>query len=650
MRLIISVLLVFVFTYSSYSQDSDPILFSVEDNHVKVSEFDYIYNKNNGDGADYKKSSLQEYLDLYLKFKLKVQRAKELKLDTIVSLQKELAGYRRQLADTYLVDKEVQNKMIEEVFERMQTDRRIAHIHVALPEKASEEATNKASAKIRMIKDLLDSGADWDKTALENSEDKLTRLEGGEMGYFTSMLPSGFYAFENAMYNTAIGSYSDIVRTRIGYHIIKVLDERPSRGEVEVAHIFLKKKKDPKQVDISKLKIDSVYQMLKEGADFEELAKKYSDDKKTISKGGYIGWFGIKRYDINFEDQAFGIENPGDFSEVFETGAGYHIVKQLNKRNFESFKRVKGRIENKLAKDDRISIAKKALVEEIKLEANFEPNDIALSAIIDSVDETFFSFKWEKPAVDETTLFQFGNKAISNHSFLDYCKKNTRKRLAFKKTKPIQEAVEELYDSFVGEKALEFEESNLENKYPEFKSLMREYEEGILLFEITKREVWDKASKDTIGLKNFHAAHKEDYQWEKRMTVWEVEVKSRDSKLLKDIRKSMKDDSREELLANYNSKENQLINVKEKTYEKSDENKPKLKWKENHIEKKENGDGTTMIYMVKEIMEARQKELNEARGYIIADYQDQLEKDWIAMLMKKYTVDINDEVFKSLIK
>ena len=650
MRLFLSVLVIVCFSNLSYSQNSDPILFSVEDNQVRVSEFDYIYNKNNGDGADYKKSSLQEYLDLYLKFKLKVQRAKELKLDTIVSLQKELAGYRRQLADTYLVDKEVQSKMIDEVFERMQSDRRIAHIHVALPDKASEEATNRASTKIRMIKDLLDSGEEWDKTALENSEDKLTRLEGGDMGYFTSMLPSGFYAFENAMYNTSIGSYSDIVRTRIGYHIIKVLDERPARGEVEVAHIFLKKRKDAKQVDLSKMKIDSVYQMLTDGGDFDELAKKYSDDKKTVSKGGYIGWFGIKRYDISFEDQAFGLTNPGDFSKVFETGAGYHIVKLLNKRNFESFKRVKGRIENKLAKDDRISIAKKALVEEIKQEANFKPNTEALAEIVDSIDETFFSFKWKVPAIMESTLFQFGNKDIMNRSFLDYCKKNTRKRLAFKKTKPIKEAVDELYESFVGQKALEFEESNLENKYPEFKALMREYEEGILLFEITKREVWDKASKDTIGLQNFYAANKDKYQWEKRMKVWEVDVKSRDSKLLKDIRKSMKSNTREELLAEYNTKDNQLINVKEKTYEKSDENKPKLKWKENHAEKIENGDGTTVIYMVKEIMEARHKELNEARGYIIADYQDQLESDWIAMLNEKYTVNIDDQVFKSLIK
>ena len=649
MRLVISGLITLFSISILCAQEADPVLFSVENNAVRVSEFDYIYTKNNGDGADYKKESLEEYLDLYIKFKLKVQRAKELKLDTIVSLQKELAGYRRQLADTYLVDKEVQNKMIQEVFERMQTDRRIAHVHVALPEKASEEATNKASAKIRMIKSLLDNGEDWDKVVLENSEDKLTRLNGGDMGYFTSMLPSGFYAFENAMYNTPVGEYSDIIRSRIGYHIIKVLDERPARGEVEVAHIFKKKVKDPR-MDLTKMKMDSIHQKLVDGADFEDIAKTYSEDKKTASKGGYLGWFGIKRYDIAFEDQAFGLENVGDFSEVFETEAGYHIVKLINKRNFESFKRVKGRIENKLAKDDRISIAKNALVEEIKKQSGFKDFSAAIQEIIDSTDQSFFSFKWNKPQIKEKTLLAFGDNKASNSEFLEFCKKNTRKRLAFKKTKPIEEAVKEIYKDFVEQKALEFEESNLENKYPEFKALMREYEEGILLFEITKQEVWDKASKDTLGLQNFYAANKDNYMWEKRMKVYEIEVKSRDKKILKDIRKSIDGASREDLLARFNTKDNQLINIKEKIYEKSDENRPDLKWKVGQIEKEERGDGTTRILAVIDIMDKRPKELNEARGYIIADYQDKLEKDWISMLQDRYSVEVNEEVFKSLIK
>lgn len=651
MRFVLSIVFMALILPAIYAQDADPVLFSVEDNDVRVSEFNYIYNKNNGEGADYKKESLEEYLDLYMKFKLKVQRAREIKLDTIVSLQKELAGYRRQLADTYLVDKEVQNKMIEEVFNRMQVDRQIAHVHVSIPEKASEESTKRATEKIKEIKALLDGGEDWDKVVLENSEDRLTRLNGGDMGYFTSMLPSGFYAFENAMYNTEIGGYSDIVRSRIGFHIIKVLGERPSRGEVEAAHIFIRKVKDPKQMDLAKIKADSVYLKLQGGADFEEMVKAYSDDKKTKNKGGYIGWFGIKRYDIAFEDAAFNLENPGDFSEVFETSAGYHIVKMINKRNFESFKRVKGRIENKLAKDDRIGIAKDALVEEIKAQANFKMNENVLSEIVDSTSKSFFTFKWKKPNLKKDQLFSFGTRNSTNIEFLEFCKKSTRKRLAFKKTKPIDEAIDEIYKDFVQQKALEFEEANLENKYPEFKALMREYEEGILLFEITKREVWDKASEDTIGLQNFYMENKDNYKWEKRMMLMEIDIKSRDKKLLRNIRNTLKESpSREELLAAYNTKDNQLINVKEKTYEKSDDDMPDIKWKANQIEKKEFGDGTTKIYMVKEVQEARNKELNEARGYIIADYQDQLEKNWIEMLLEKYSVNIDKSVFKSLVK
>ena len=323
----------------------------------------------------------------------------------------------------------------------------------------------------------------------------------------------------------------------------------------------------------------------------------------------------------------------------------------INKRNFESFKRVKGRIENKLAKDDRIGIAKDALVEEIKAQANFKMNENVLSEIVDSTSKSFFTFKWKKPNLKEDQLFSFGTRNSTNIEFLEFCKKSTRKRLAFKKTKPIDEAIDEIYKDFVQQKALEFEEANLENKYPEFKALMREYEEGILLFEITKREVWDKASKDTIGLQNFYMENKDNYKWEKRMMLMEIDIKSRDKKLLRNIRNTLKESpSREELLAAYNTKDNQLINVKEKTYEKSDDDMPDIKWKANQIEKKEFGDGTTKIYMVKEVQEARNKELNEARGYIIADYQDQLEKNWIEMLLEKYSVNIDKSVFKSLVK
>jgi len=231
-RTLISFLLLGL-AFNINAQDSDPVLFTVEDHEVRVSEFDYIYNKNNGDGATYSKESLNEYLDLYTKFKLKVQRAKELELDTIVALQNELSGYRRQLADTYLVDKEVHNKLLDEVFQRMQMDRNVSHIFVALAEKSGEQVTKTAQEKINKAKKSLDEGATWEHVTKTFSEDKNSNTKQGNLGFFTAMMPSGFYSFENAIYQTPIGKYSDVFRTSIGFHIVKVNEERPARGELE---------------------------------------------------------------------------------------------------------------------------------------------------------------------------------------------------------------------------------------------------------------------------------------------------------------------------------------------------------------------------------------------------------------------------------
>lgn len=634
------------------AQDSDPVLFSVEGVPVHVSEFDYIYNKNNGDGANYSKNSLQEYLDLYTKFKLKVQRAKEIKLDTVKSLQKELRGYRKQLADSYLVDKEVSAKLTDEAFKRMQTDRNIAHIFIPLPEKAGELVTSQAQEKINNAYKFLQEGATWKHVVETVSEDKNSRDKNGNIGFFTAMLPSGFYSFENAIYNTPIGKYSEPFRTTVGYHIIKVLEERPARGEIEVAHIFLRKNKKLENKNIAaKSKIDSIYNLLQADHDFEALAKEHSEDKNTASNGGYLGWFGLKRYDVSFENTAFNLPRNGDISKPLETSAGFHIVKRINKRDFSDLARIKGKISKQLKNDDRSKLAKTSLVNDIKEKSNFKENAAALNKFTNSLDESFYSLKWEPNNIPDESLFSFDdNFSSGTKDFVEYCKGSLRKRLAFKKDKAFEESVGELYQEFVEQKAIEYEETNLENKYPEFKSLMREYEEGILLFEITKQEVWDKASQDSIGLISFFEQNKDNYVWAERAKIMEFELKSEDKELLKSVKKAAKKGSRENLLGTFNTPESQMLNIRERTIEKSEDFKNSFKWKKGHISDGKVENGKTTFLKVVDILPAAPKKLDEARGYIIADYQDKLEKDWIDFLKNRYKVVVDQNVFNSLIK
>lgn len=650
MNKIFGIITISLIAQLGFGQKADPILFKVEDQAVHVSEFDYIYNKNNGDGADYSEESLQEYLDLYTKFKLKVQRAKDLQIDTIKALQAELAGYRKQLSDSYLVDKEVSNRLVKELFERKQKDRRVSHIFVAADAKTSDEKLLAAKTKIKEAKKLLDSGKKFGSVALEISEDNNSAIKDGDIGFYTAMLPTGFYEFENALYNTPIGSISDIVRTSIGFHILKITEERPARGEMEVAHIMMRKSKG-KETSDARSKIDSVYSFLSQGGDFTELAKIYSQDTKTKDKGGYLGYFGINKYEKTFEEAAFGLQKDGDFTKPIETKNGIHIIKRIKKKDQSNFMKIKGRLENQISKDDRFTVAKKTLVSNIKKEMGFTENTSVLDKFTKTLGDEFYSFKWNAPEVQDEVLFSFGpEKQTSIKEFVDYCKKSTRARLKFKKSTPKDEAVKTLYDTFVSDKAMSYEEGNLEKKYPEFKSLMREYEEGILLFEITKREVWDKASQDSVGLKAYFDQNRDQYVWKERAKLWKYSVQSDDKKLVDEIQKFAKKNDMLATTKKFNISENPVVKISEMTIEKDNKLANKIKWKKDKISDATMEKGKSTFYKVIEIIPSGQKEMEESRGYIIADYQDYLEKNWVQSLKDSYRVELMDNVFKTLIK
>jgi peptidyl-prolyl cis-trans isomerase SurA len=253
---------------------NDPVLFTVSGAPVHLSEFNYIYSKTNGAKADFSKASVDEYLDLYTKFKMKVAKARDMKLDTLPALKEELGGYRRQLADSYLTDREVTDKLVKEAFDRSQKDINISHILI----RSTKEDADAAMTKAKAAKAQLDKGVAFEKVAAELSEDPNSKDKGGKIGFLTAMLPNGFYELENAIYKTTVGKYSDIVSSPLGLHIIKVNSERAARGEMEIAHILLRKKKEGVEQPWAKSRIDSLYSVLQKGGSFDDLATNFSDD------------------------------------------------------------------------------------------------------------------------------------------------------------------------------------------------------------------------------------------------------------------------------------------------------------------------------------------------------------------------------------
>ncbi len=643
------ILFVFLFlsAFCVQAQD-DPVLFTVEGDEVTVSEFRYIYEKNNGDKADYGRESLEEYLELYKRFKLKVQRAKTMGLDTITALQDELEGYRKQLANSYLTDKEVSGRLMEEAAERMLTDVSVSHIFIPNPKKGMKD-DGSAKNTIDQIYIKLQQGKFFEDVALKESKDEASAGKGGKLGYYTAPLPSGFYNFENAMYTTEVGTFSKPIETKMGWHILKVNDKRPSKGEREIAHLLIRKKVKGEAVTNALTVIDSLYNLLANGADFDELTKANSQDQNTASKEGYLGFVKINQFEKAFEEAVFGLENDGDISSPVESKIGYHIVKRISAVDYSDKEKNKRRVKSKLSKDDRLEIAKKSLIEKIKEEAGLTEDAAVYAAFVRSLTPEFYSYKWQLPDVAEKTLLSFNNgMTYTNKDFALFCKKNTRARLKYNKDEDVSVAAQDLYNSYLDEVTIKFEEANLEKKYPDFKALMREYEEGILLFEATKQEVWDKATEDTIGLQNFYASNKENYRWDERAELTSYSIANRDAKTMAKLKKCLAKGDTEKLLSKFNT-EAAAITTESKIIEKSALGG--MDWKKGALSAWDESDrNVTKVNQITRIIPSSLKSFDEARGYIIADYQDFLEKEWVASLKESYKLQLNEDVFSSLIR
>jgi peptidyl-prolyl cis-trans isomerase SurA len=644
-----------VFPVALVAQTNDPVLFTVDNVPVRVSEFSYIYSKTNQDKADYSEASLREYLDLYIKFKLKVTRARDMQLDTVDALRKELEGYRRQLANSYLVDKEVTEKLVEEAYRNMQQDVEVSHIFLNCPMNANAADTLRAYRRITNWQNLLKKGASFEQLAADSSEDQSAKENRGNLGYLTAMLPNGYYALEKAVYNGKPGSVLGPIRSNNGYHLARVGAFRPARGEVEVAQILFRKGKDEAANAHIKARADSVYAALTAGkSTWDESCSRFSDDKTTSTKGGYLGFFGINRYQRNFEDAAFGIVKDGDVSMPIETSIGWHIIKRISRRPIQSLDIMRRPLSERIKRDARSELAKQSMIQRIKKESLYKD----FPAVLDrwaakQVDTVFLTYRWKPdPAQPKDVMMQFGpDHPYTTADFESFCASASRERMRGSGT-PMREVIDQLYNSWTDDVAMQFEESQLDKKYPEFKSLMREYEEGILLFDATKQLVWDKANADTLGLQAFYDTQLQGkYMWGERARTSLYTLKTIDLKTVEAVRKMAQTKPAAEVLEKFNKKE-ETLTVLEKRYEKGKNKDLGDLWTAGAMtdSKIDEGTKTAVFYKIEAIEPPTQKALSESRGYAVADYQDYLEKQWVDELRKLYPVKVDEAVFKGLVK
>jgi peptidyl-prolyl cis-trans isomerase SurA len=644
-------LLMTLFCLSNFlfaQEAKDPVILNIAGENVPRSEFERVFKKNNNKDTDYSRKAVNEYLQLYINYKLKVREALESGMDTVQAFVDELSGYRSQLAQPYLVDKDVTENLLKEAYERMKTDLRASHILIkcdqnALP-KDTLEAYNKA-AKIRA--DLL-KGADFNTTARKFSEDPSAKDNAGDLGYFSAM--QMVYPFESAAFNTKIGEVSQIVRTRFGYHLIKVTDSRPAQGEVRVAHIMVKIGTGASAEDSIKAsqKINEIYSKLNAGEKFEDLARQFSDDPSSAKSGGALPMFGTGRMVPEFERAAFDLKEVNDYSKPTRTTYGWHIIRLLEKKPLGTYEQLQAELKQKIQKDSRSDLSKTSMISKIKKKYGFKEIPKAKAEVISRADSSLIEARWTADKADglNATIFNLGNKSFSQQDFAKYMVDHQAKRGQGGNATHVANA---LYIEFVNQSCLDYEESKLDSLYPDFRNLMQEYRDGILLFELTDKKVWSKAVKDTVGLKEFYDSNKNNYMWKDRLeaTIYicaNADIAAQTRKLMKKI------DDADTLAARINKNSQLNLQVKYGKFMKGEnEIIDKIEWKEGMTKDMVEDKQVTFV-KVHKMIPAQPKTLEEAKGLVTADYQNSLEKEWISSLQKKYPVKVFEDIVESVSK
>lgn len=646
---------------SSTQKTNDEVLLTVGPEEVTVSDFQSVFQKNNN-LEKVTAQEMEDYLELFVKFKMKVLDAKAMQLDTVASFQNELAGYRKQLARPYLTDKQAEESLITEAYSRMKQEVRVSHILLLVDENALPKDTLEVYNRINSLRSKILNGEDFESVAKAYSEDPSAKSNGGDLGYFSAFRM--VYPFETAAFNTKVGAVSKPFRTRFGYHIVKTTDKRSSRGEVKVAHIMIEQKPNASEQE-KKAAIDKLDQLLdffKQGKSFDELVR-YSDDNGSSKQGGELPWFSTGQMVAEFEEAAFALEKKGDISAPIQTIYGWHILKLIDKKEVPKLEEVTADIERKIKRDSRVNKGRQVLIKKIKSDNQFREYKNALTPFY-GID---FEDNWTAKSISTNrVLFTLNRQKYTQSDFALYIERN---KTPIDQTKIIS-TINQMYQAWVEKTCINLEDSRLEEKYPEFAALMQEYRDGILLFDLMEQKVWGKAVKDSIGLKQYYELTKENYQWSERVdatvfTCLNEEVAKRVRKLLSSrsnvrllsfkelsllsLGKGEYRLSVEDLQTVLNNENPLSLQIESSKFSKGDNEHLDANFWEVGLTKNEISQGVVTFADIYKLLDPSVKTLEEAKGQVISNYQDYLEASWIKELEVRYPVTINQEILNSII-
>ena len=614
----------------------DPELMTINGKGVPLSEFEYLYHKNNSQQLT--PQSIDEYLEMFVTYKQKVADAENEGIDNTEAFKNEFDGYRKELAEPYLRNKAMEDSIIRSVYSHLLEDVDVSHVMVASKGPGIDPAAQKHM--LDSLRTAIINGADFAAVAKKNSIDRAAQNNGGHMGWIpVGRLP---YTFEDAAYQTPVGQISPVIETPFGFHIVRVEGRRPARGKVLVEHILkLTQGLDDEAAAKKKAEIDSIYNVVKGGADFEEVAKKESEDPGSQRNGGKMNWFGAGQMVPEFEEASSTLKN-GEISEPFKTAYGYHIVKRLDWKPVDSFETMEPMIKNLVQRDERAQMPRKRKIAELRGKFKVRENAEAINGVKEEIlkNGALDSALIEKYLTSNVTLATVGKTPILLSEVVSEIG-SPLAGSAEQQAAQFEERVSRAIDNVVTEN----ERQDLAKNNADYRNLLNEYRDGMLLFEVSDRKVWTKAKQDKEGLEKYFETHRDKYKWDKPRFKSYVVFATSDSlmqlaqnylnsnnipndSLANSLRKEFgKDVKIEKVIAAQG--ENNITDYLGFGAEKPE---PKGKW------------AFYFPYRGK-VLEAPE-EAADVRGAVTGDYQSELEAAWVAQLKQKYPAKINKKVFK----
>ncbi|PKP25023.1 MAG: peptidylprolyl isomerase [Bacteroidetes bacterium HGW-Bacteroidetes-2] len=636
------------FTAYGFSQN-DKTLLTIDGESVSVKEFLRIYNKNLDMVQDESQKNKETYLDLFINYKLKTKEAYAQGINKEPAFLKEFSGYQKQLSENYLYDQEITEELIKEAYERIQIEINANHILIRVTEDATPKDTLVAYNKIKEIWLKAKNGEDFETLAKTYSEEPKAAETAGSLGYFKGF--SMVYPFENMAYKTPVGQVSDIFKTRYGYHILKVNDRRVVPDEVTVAHIMISNREGISDEE-GNSRIQDIYKKIKQGEDFGALATQFSEDSSTAKNDGKLARFGSGRLNSKiFEETAFALKNPGDVSEPIKSSYGWHVIKLIERHPKETLEEARPELLNKVKNNDRSNKVIANVNQRIKEKYGFTKNEKALSFFNNFVTDSVLKRNWdykEQPEL-KSTLFTIGNKKHTFEEFAKYIVDRQKKSRVYLEKEML---LNTYYEEFEEEKLKQFFINNLENENEEYAATISEYRDGLLLYELMQKNIWEPSKKDSIGLLTYFNKNRNHYVWNTRVQANIGATASLDiAKQIKDL--LIQGKTNEEIKAALNTEEvvnaimtTGIFELEHPLLPENFEIKKGVSKIYTPKEKENTKSGQFIVVDVQEVILSSPKNIEDVKGKVIGDYQNHLEEEWMKELRKKYVIKVNKKVLK----